>query len=67
MLPLMDLNRTGIPGTEGSHKPLTKPVSCTLMMTRFAAKYVGGRQKNKEQSVVTSDFQDFKIKMSLSK
>lgn len=55
MLPLMNLNNTGIPGTERNHKPLTKPVSCALTMTRFAAKYDGGwGSKNKVLWLQTS-------------
>lgn len=66
MFPLTNLNNTGIPGTARNHKPFTKPVSCAFMMTRFAAKDDGGGSKNKEQSVVTSVFQDFKRKIPLS-
>lgn len=67
MFPLTNLNNTGIPRTERNHKPLTKPVSCALTMTRFVTKYDGGGSKNKEQSVVTSDFQDLERKIPLSK
>lgn len=67
MFPLMNLNNIGITGTERNHKLLTKPVSCTLTMTKFAVKYDGGGSKNKEQSIMTSDFQDFKRKIPLSK
>lgn len=41
--------------TERNHKPLIKPVSCNLTMTKFTAKYEAGRSKNKEQSIVTSE------------